>query len=127
VYSYWDGTGHRRTITVPKGTTIFKFLEWVRQDLIQSFPELRSVSADSLLYVKEDLIIPHTYSFYDLITTKVGFTIFAVRLSVIWLLSVQARGKSGPLFQFDVHEDIRMSSDSRIEKGSYLALCPHDL
>ena len=70
VYSYWDGTGHRRTseacrllpadhlpasapphrswgplllaaVTVPKGTTIGKFLEWVRQDLIEDFPEVR--------------------------------------------------------------------------------------
>lgn len=52
VYSYWDGTGHRRTITVPKGTTVGKFLEWVRQDLIEDFPEMRNVSGDQLLYVK---------------------------------------------------------------------------
>ena len=29
---------------------------------------------------------------------------------------VQARGKSGPLFTFDVHDDIRMSSDATLEK-----------
>jgi protein FAM50 len=29
---------------------------------------------------------------------------------------VQARGKSGPLFHFDVHEDIRTQHDARIEK-----------
>ena len=29
---------------------------------------------------------------------------------------MQARGKSGPLFHFDVHEDIRMQHDARIEK-----------
>ena len=49
------------------------------------------------MYVKEDLIIPHHISFYDLISTK-------------------ARGKSGPLFHFDVHEDIRTQNDARIEK-----------
>ena len=87
-YSYWDGTGHRRSITVPKGTTIRTFLEWVRQDLMADFPEMRNVSGDQLVYVKEDLIIPQTYSFYDLIATK-------------------ARGKSGPLFHFDVHDDVR--------------------
>ena len=49
-------------------------------------------------YVKEDLIIPHSYSFYDLIISK-------------------ARGKSGPLFHFDVHDDVRIGlNDSRIEK-----------
>jgi hypothetical protein len=37
------------------------------------------------------------YSFYDLIVTK-------------------ARGKSGPLFHFDVHDDVRMVNDSRVEK-----------
>jgi hypothetical protein len=52
VYSYWDGSGHRRTITVPKGTTVGKFLEWVRQDLVEAFPEMRNVSGDQLLYVK---------------------------------------------------------------------------
>ena len=71
VYSYWDGSGHRRTIVVPKGTTVGKFLEWVRQDLLPSFPELRNVGADGLLYVKEDVIIPHSFSFYDLFEKRI--------------------------------------------------------
>jgi hypothetical protein len=58
-YSYWDGSGHRREIIIPKGTTIAKFLEWVRQDMMDEFPELKAVSAENLLYIKEDLIIPH--------------------------------------------------------------------
>lgn len=37
------------------------------------------------------------FSFYDLIVTK-------------------ARGKSGPLFHFDVHDDIRLVHDTRVEK-----------
>ena len=28
----------------------------------------------------------------------------------------QARGKSGPLFSFDVHEDVRLLSDATVEK-----------
>lgn len=28
----------------------------------------------------------------------------------------KARGKSGPLFSFDVHEDVRMISDASVEK-----------
>lgn len=28
----------------------------------------------------------------------------------------QARGKSGPLFQFDVHDDVRIVADATIEK-----------
>lgn len=50
----------------------------------------------SLMYVKEDIILPHTVSFYDLIVNK-------------------ARGKSGPLFQFDVQEHVVMTFDPRLK------------
>lgn len=97
-YSYWDGSGHRRSVTVQKGDSIGDFLEKVRKDLTKDFRELSSISADALLYVKEDLILPQDLTFYDLIATK-------------------ARGKSGPLFHFDVHDDIRLGPlDARIEK-----------
>jgi len=92
-YSYWDGSGHRRTAKVKKGTTIEKFLELVRQE----FKELRGVNVENMMFVKEDLIIPHEYSFHDLIVEK-------------------ARGKSGPLFHFDVHDDIRVINDATKEK-----------
>jgi len=59
--------------------------------------ELRSSSPDQLIYVKEDLIMPHNVTFYELIVKK-------------------ARGKSGPLFNFDVHDDVRMVNDARVEK-----------
>mmetsp|Transcript_23389 Transcript_23389/g.35560 ORF Transcript_23389/g.35560 Transcript_23389/m.35560 type:complete len:392 (+) Transcript_23389:77-1252(+) len=98
VYSYWDGSGHRRTVTCTKGDTIASFLEQVRKSLSSEFREMNSVSSDALLYVKEDLIIPSDITFYDLIVTK-------------------ARGKSGPLFNFDVHDDIRIGAiDHRVEK-----------
>jgi protein FAM50 len=97
VYSYWDGSGHRRSVTLKKGTSIGRFLDACRDQLKESFPELRGISSESLIYVKEDVIIPHNFSFFDLIEAK-------------------ARGKSGPLFQFDVHEDIRLVSDARVEK-----------
>lgn len=98
VYSYWDGSGHRRSCQVKKGSTIGEFLEQVRKSLCKEFRELQSTSTDGLLYVKEDLILPHDVTFYDLIALK-------------------ARGKSGPLFHFDVHEDVRIGAiDVRIEK-----------
>ncbi|CAG2179409.1 unnamed protein product, partial [Oppiella nova] len=59
--------------------------------------ELRAVTADQLMYIKEDLIIPQHYTFYDFIVTK-------------------ARGKSGPLFAFDVHDDVRLVSDATVER-----------
>ncbi|PIL23953.1 hypothetical protein GSI_13704 [Ganoderma sinense ZZ0214-1] len=72
---------------------ISTFLEKCRQQ----FPELRGVSVDNLMYVKEDLIIPGHYTFYDFIVNK-------------------ARGKSGPLFNFDVHDDVRLLADASVEK-----------
>ncbi|ESQ46006.1 hypothetical protein EUTSA_v10000232mg [Eutrema salsugineum] len=96
-YSYWDGTGHRRVIQVRKGDAIGNFLRAVQQQLAPDFREIRTTSVENLLYVKEDLIIPHQHSFYELIINK-------------------ARGKSGPLFHFDVHEDVRTIADATIEK-----------
>ncbi|GLT42891.1 hypothetical protein SLA2020_168690 [Shorea laevis] len=96
-YSYWDGAGHRRVIQVHKGNSIGEFLHAVQQQLAPEFREIRTTSVENLLYVKEDLIIPHQHSFYELIVNK-------------------ARGKSGPLFHFDVHEDVRTIADARIEK-----------
>ena len=61
----------------------------MRDQLGATFKELRGVSVDNLMYIKEDIILPQHYTFYELIKTK-------------------ARGKSGPLFEFGVHEDIRM-------------------
>jgi protein FAM50 len=96
-FSYWDGSGHRRSITVKRGDTVGAFLRGVRDALSPEFRELRSASVDNMLYVKEDLIIPHSLTFHELIVSK-------------------ARGKSGPLFHFDVHEDIRLVADARKEK-----------
>jgi len=96
-YSYWDGSGHRRKVEVRKGDTIGQFLHAVREQLGPEFRELRSASAEGMLYIKEDLIIPHSHTFAELITNK-------------------ARGKSGPLFHFDVHDDVRVVQDARVEK-----------
>ncbi len=65
-YSYWNGTGHRRVMRCKKGMTIGRFLAVVQGE----FKELRHVSPESLMYIKEDLIIPPHYSFYDFIVTK---------------------------------------------------------
>ena len=73
-------------------------MELARRNLGKEFREIANVGADALLYIKEDLIIPQDVTFHDLILMK-------------------ARGKSGPLFNFDVHDDVRIGAvDSRIEK-----------
>ncbi|THD22809.1 Protein FAM50 [Fasciola hepatica] len=96
-YSYWDGSGHRKQVRMKKGHSIHLFLHRCLEQLRKEFSELKSATADQLMYIKEDLIIPHHYSFYDFIVTK-------------------ARGKSGPLFCFDVHDDIRLRMDANVEK-----------
>lgn len=96
-FSYWDGSGHRRMVKMKKGNSIYQFLQKCLELLRKEFYELRAVTADQLMYVKEDLIIPHHYTFYDFIVTK-------------------ARGKSGPLFAYDAHEDVRLTNDASVEK-----------
>lgn len=81
IYSFWDGTGHRRKITVRKGDSIGQFLIAVQKQLAADFREVRTTTAGALMYVKEDIIIPHRHTFYELILNKV-------------------RGKSGPLLDF---------------------------
>ena len=50
----------------------------------------------NLMYVKEDIILPQSITFYDLIVNK-------------------AQGKSGPLFQFDLQEHAAASFDPRMK------------
>ncbi|KAJ3313326.1 hypothetical protein HDU93_004902, partial [Gonapodya sp. JEL0774] len=75
-----------------KGDSIAQFLEKVRQQ----WHQLRGVNVDNLVFIKEDLIIPHHYTFYDFILNK-------------------SRGKSGPLFSFDVRDDVRLLLDASVE------------
>jgi len=63
----------------------------------KEFKELKTTDVSNLMFIKEDLIIPQHYSFYDLIISK-------------------TRGKSGPLLHFDVHDDVRVVNDASIEK-----------
>ncbi|XP_030330127.1 protein XAP5 CIRCADIAN TIMEKEEPER-like [Strigops habroptila] len=81
-----------------KGNTMQQFLQKALEILRKDFSELRSAGVEQLMYIKEDLIIPHHHSFYDFIVTK-------------------ARGKSGPLFNFDVHDDVRLLSDATVGEG----------
>jgi protein FAM50 len=95
-YSYWNGTGHRRTVTVKKGDTVATFLKAVQEQLAPHFREIRTASGSSLMYVKEDMILPSTVTFYELIVKK-------------------AQGRSGPLFQFDLQETAVTKFDPRVK------------
>jgi len=92
IYSYWDGKGSRRAQKVKKGSTIGEFLGLVRE----AVEDLHGVATCDIMFVKADMILPHHYTFHELITTK-------------------ARGKSGmPLFRFDVNQDIRIRHDATV-------------
>ena len=57
-FSYWDGSGHRRTCKVRKGNTIqqflYKCLDQLRKE--NQFTELKVTTVDQLIYVKEDIM-----------------------------------------------------------------------
>eukprot|EP01147_Barroeca_monosierra_P001944 gene1944-5033_t len=101
VYSYWDGSGHRRTVQLTKGETIGQFLQAALKDLRPDFNDLKTTTSDQLMYIKEDTVVPHHYTFYDLIVTK-------------------ARAKTGPLFDEEAIVDVRVRSDATIEKETHI-------
>lgn len=53
-------------VQVRKGDKIGDFLRAVQQQLAPEFREIRTTSVENLLYVKEDLIIPHVRLFFNL-------------------------------------------------------------
>lgn len=95
-YSYWNGSGHRRTVMVKKGDTVGTFLKAALEQVAPRFRELRHASTSSLMYVKEDVILPHALTFYELIASR-------------------AQGRSGPLFQFDLQEHAATKFDPRMK------------
>lgn len=56
------------------GNSIYQLLQRCLEVLRREFSELKTIMADQLMYVKEDLILPHHYTFYDFIVTKVNLT-----------------------------------------------------
>ncbi|CAA9988530.1 XAP-5 protein, putative [Plasmodium knowlesi strain H] len=96
-YSYYDGSGHRRKISVKQKTTIGQFINKCVDNLKNEFIHLRSASCETLMFVKEDIILPNYLTFYELIKNK-------------------AQGKTGPLFAFDAVENLCGVTDIRREK-----------
>ena len=58
--------------------------------------DMRHCDVSGMMYVKEDLIMLPDLTFHELIATK-------------------ARGKSGPLFRFDVKDDVRLRGGADVE------------
>lgn len=93
-YSYFNGVGHRRKVRVQKGDRVADFLRKVQMALEDECRELRAASSSSLMFVKEDVILPHEMTFYELISRK-------------------AQGRTGPLFHFHVEEHVGVTFDPR--------------
>jgi len=66
-----------------KGNSIHQFLQKCLENLRkeEAFAELKVASSDNLMYIKEDLILPHYSTFFDFIVTKARGT---VSISVIF-------------------------------------------
>jgi protein FAM50 len=56
-YSFWDGSGHRKTVEVKKGDDVAAFLGKCKAQ----FPELRNTSVENLMYIK--VSSTYTYGF----------------------------------------------------------------
>lgn len=119
MYSYWDGSGHRRAIVVKKGATIGKFLEQAKQQLVSEFKELRSTSPEDLLYVKEDLIIPQVKQHGTLRPLSPPYALtclFCVTAFVVLRLDYhESPGKIRPIVSFRCTR--RRPVDQRCDSG----------
>lgn len=69
-FSYWDGSNHRRTMRIERGTLIVEFLELACKELEKNFVSLRGLHGNNLMFIKGDLIIGHSYNFQDIILVK---------------------------------------------------------
>jgi len=94
-FSYWDGAGHRDDVTMLQKNSIFDFLHAARTKLINtSMPQVQKIRVENLLFVKEDIILPNDISFFE-------------------LREKEAWGKTGPLYDFEVYDDVRINADIR--------------
>lgn len=92
-YAYWDGSSHRKNMKVKRGLTISQFLLRAIEALRKEFSELKTITPEGLMFVKEDLIIPHFHTFQDFIVSK-------------------KMGKTGPLYIFDAVAEIRIRQEA---------------
>ena len=131
--------------------------------VVPSLPN-RAVTVDNLMYIKEDLIIPHVSKFVIFQKFKRSFCniSFLQHYSFYDFIINKARGKSGewknlkslgcspkncgeslgtglverpevqsllfcigPLFSFDVHDDVRLVNDASVERDEVLVLDTH--
>lgn len=93
-FVFYEGQGstNHYEVQIPRGFTVGQFLDRARTEIQKEFKELRNAPVESLLYIKEDLILPHDITFH-------------------WLIETRARGKSGPLYVHEAVQDVRLVND----------------
>lgn len=69
-YSYWDGSGLRKKVTIKKGSSVETIMSACRLQLLHEVPELRAVSPSSLLLVVQGKIIPHALPLLDILSAR---------------------------------------------------------
>eukprot|EP01091_Cochliopodium_minus_P010453 TRINITY_DN2767_c0_g1_i1.p1 TRINITY_DN2767_c0_g1~~TRINITY_DN2767_c0_g1_i1.p1 ORF type:complete len:308 (+),score=134.81 TRINITY_DN2767_c0_g1_i1:484-1407(+) len=65
-YSFFNGTKSKSECKIKKGWTIAHFLEKAKRDIY----EIKKLHINKLLFIKEEMIIPHHLTFYDLALNK---------------------------------------------------------
>ena len=65
-FCYYNGSKTKSETKVEKGWSIAKFLERAKKPIA----EIKRVDISKLLFIKEELIVPHHFTFYDLITAR---------------------------------------------------------
>jgi protein FAM50 len=92
-----------------KRATIMEFLDQIRKE----FKELKGVSMDNILCIKDETILPHVTSFS-----------LNQHLSFYDFVSNDARGKFGPLFPFDQSSTLQPPGPSSGDKSANELLVP---
>jgi protein FAM50 len=62
-YMYWEAPGMRKVEACRQGDAVGKFLAAIRRH----FPVIKNTNPDDLMLVKEGIIIPLHYTFYDFV------------------------------------------------------------
>jgi protein FAM50 len=69
-FVYWDGAVHKYKIECQKKLEIGQFLEKCRKQIAKQFHACRNISSENMVLAIHDMVIPHTYSFYQLEALK---------------------------------------------------------
>jgi protein FAM50 len=80
---------------------------------------LKLASVESLMFIKEDLIIPHFYTFVSFKFNH-WFWLPAVIVNLFRFqdfIKTRQMGKTGPLWQFDSVGEIRVRQDAALDVG----------